>query len=68
MAGGTGGYTQLTFTQSGKKSHTRDVEYVRDGMNKVIFLILAASLAVIGRYAEKIWQAGSGNEYNVKKQ
>jgi hypothetical protein len=37
-------------------------------MNKVIFWILAASLAVIGRYAEKIWQAGSGNEYNVKKQ
>jgi hypothetical protein len=29
-------------------------------MNKVVFfLILAASLAVIGRYAEKIWHAGS---------
>lgn len=28
-------------------------------MNKVVFfLILAASLAVIGRYAEKIWHAG----------
>ena len=28
-------------------------------MNKVVFfLILAASLALLGRYAEKIWHAG----------
>lgn len=36
--------------------YTRYFEYFWDGMNKVIFfLILAGSLAVIGRYAEKIW-------------
>ena len=40
--------------------YTRYFEYFWDGMNKVVFfLILAASLAVIGRYAEKIWHAGS---------
>lgn len=40
--------------------YTRYFEYFWDGMNKVIFfLILAASLAVIGRYAERIWHAGN---------
>ena len=40
--------------------YTRYFEYFWEGMNKVVFfLILAASLAVIGRYAEKIWHAGS---------
>jgi len=40
--------------------YTRYFEYFWDGMNKVgFFLILAASLAVIGRYAERIWHAGS---------
>lgn len=39
--------------------YTRYFEYFWDGMHKVLFfLILAASLAVIGRYAEKIWHAG----------
>ena len=39
--------------------YTRYFEYFWDGMNKVVFfLILAASLAVIGRYAERIWHAG----------
>ena len=39
--------------------YTRYFEYFWDEMNKVLFfLILAASLAVIGRYAERIWHAG----------
>lgn len=39
--------------------YTRYFEYCWDAMNKVVFfLILAASLAVIGRYAERIWHAG----------
>jgi hypothetical protein len=39
--------------------YTRYFEYFWDGMNKVVFfLLLAASLAVIGRYAERIWHAG----------
>ena len=40
--------------------YTRYFEYFWDGMNKVVFfLLLAASLAVIGRYAERIWHAGN---------
>lgn len=39
--------------------YTRFFEYFWDGLHKVVFfLILAASLAVLGRYAEKIWHAG----------
>ncbi|MEG1210412.1 MAG: DUF2157 domain-containing protein [Leclercia sp.] len=38
--------------------YTRYFEYFWDGMNKVLFfLLLAVSLAVIGRYAERIWHA-----------
>ena len=38
--------------------YTRYFEYFWDGMHKVVFfLILAVSLAAIGRYAEKIWHA-----------
>ncbi|MFY9997360.1 MAG: DUF2157 domain-containing protein [Leclercia sp.] len=51
----------LTFL--GINLYTRYFEYFWDGMNKVLFfLILAASLAVIGRYAERIWHAGSGGK------
>ncbi|MCO5782960.1 DUF2157 domain-containing protein, partial [Citrobacter sp. BR102] len=40
--------------------YTRFFEYFWDSMHKVFFfLILAVSLAVLGRYAEKIWHAGS---------
>ena len=43
--------------------YTRYFEYFWDGMNKVVFfLILAASLAVIGRYAERIWHAGNAEK------
>lgn len=39
--------------------YTRYFEYFWDGMNKVLFfLLLAASLALVGRYAERIWHAG----------
>lgn len=39
--------------------YTRFFEFFWDGMHKVVFfLILAVSLAVIGRYAERIWHAG----------
>lgn len=39
--------------------YTRYFEYFWDGMHKVLFfMILAGSLALIGRYAEKIWHAG----------
>ena len=39
--------------------YTRYFEYFWDGLHKVVFfLILAASLALIGRYAEKIWHVG----------
>jgi uncharacterized membrane protein len=38
--------------------YTRYFEYFWDGMHKVLFfLILAVSLAAIGRYAERIWHA-----------
>ncbi len=38
--------------------YTRYFEYFWDGMHKVLFfLILAVSLAALGRYAEKIWHA-----------
>ncbi|MDA5153756.1 DUF2157 domain-containing protein, partial [Klebsiella pneumoniae] len=41
--------------------YTRFFEFFWNGMHKVlIFLILAVSLAVIGRYAERIWHAGEG--------
>ena len=51
----------LTFL--GINLYTRYFEYFWDGMNKVLFLlILAASLAVIGRYAERIWHGGSGSK------
>ncbi|NWK86635.1 DUF2157 domain-containing protein [Raoultella terrigena] len=39
--------------------YTRFFEYFWGSMHKVVFfLILAASLAVLGRYAERIWHAG----------
>ena len=39
--------------------YTRFFEFFWNGMHKVLFfLILAVSLAVIGRYAERIWHAG----------
>ncbi|HGY4998408.1 TPA: DUF2157 domain-containing protein [Klebsiella oxytoca] len=39
--------------------YTRFFEFFWDGMHKVaFFLSLAVSLAVIGRYAERIWHAG----------
>ncbi|MGU3521865.1 DUF2157 domain-containing protein [Enterobacteriaceae bacterium C23F] len=39
--------------------YTRFFEYFWDGMHKVVFfLILAVSLAALGKYAEKIWHAG----------
>ena len=39
--------------------YTRFFEFFWDGMHKVVFfVILAVSLAVIGRYAERIWHAG----------
>lgn len=51
----------LTFL--GINLYTRYFEYFWDGMNKVLFfLILAASLAVIGRYAERIWHGGNGSK------
>lgn len=38
--------------------YTRFFEYFWDGMHKVVFfLILAVSLAALGKYAEKIWHA-----------
>ncbi len=41
--------------------YTRFFEFFWNGMHKVLFfLILAVSLAVIGRYAERIWHAGEG--------
>lgn len=46
----------LTFM--GINLYTRFFEYFWDGLHKVIFfLILGISLAIIGRYAEKIWHA-----------
>lgn len=43
--------------------YTRYFELFWDGTNKVIFfLILAISLALVGRYAEKIWQLGEGRK------
>ncbi|MGL5599718.1 MAG: DUF2157 domain-containing protein [Silvania sp.] len=51
----------LTFL--GINLYTRYFEYFWDGMHKVLFfLLLAVSLAVIGRYAERIWHAGSGGK------
>ncbi|MCU6665890.1 DUF2157 domain-containing protein [Silvania hatchlandensis] len=48
----------LTFL--GINLYTRYFEYFWDGMHKVLFfLLLAVSLAVIGRYAERIWHAGN---------
>ncbi|MBB1200266.1 DUF2157 domain-containing protein [Enterobacteriaceae bacterium 89] len=39
--------------------YTRFFEYFWDSLHKVLFfLILAISLAVLGRYAEKLWHAG----------
>lgn len=47
--------------------YTRFFEYFWDSLHKVVFfLVLAVSLAVLGRYAEKIWHAG--NETLGKKQ
>ena len=51
----------LTFL--GINLYTRYFEYFWDSMHKVLFfLLLAVSLAVIGRYAERIWHAGSGGK------
>jgi hypothetical protein len=39
--------------------YTRFFEYFWEGLHKVVFfLILAISLAALGKYAEKIWHAG----------
>ncbi|OAT32950.1 hypothetical protein M975_1389 [Buttiauxella brennerae ATCC 51605] len=47
----------LTFL--GINLYTRYFEMFWDGTNKVIFfLLLAISLALVGRYAEKIWRLG----------
>lgn len=47
----------LTFL--GINLYTRFFEYFWESMHKVVFfLILAVSLAILGRYAEKIWHAG----------
>ncbi|XXD10785.1 DUF2157 domain-containing protein [Klebsiella sp. R445] len=47
----------LTFL--GINLYTRFFEYFWESMHKVVFfLILAVSLAMLGRYAEKIWHAG----------
>ncbi|STV57953.1 membrane protein [Klebsiella pneumoniae subsp. pneumoniae] len=44
----------------GDQSLYRFFEFFWNGMHKVLFfLILAVSLAVIGRYAERIWHAGN---------
>ncbi|GDX06310.1 DUF2157 domain-containing protein [Buttiauxella sp. A111] len=49
----------LTFL--GINLYTRYFELFWDGTNKVIFfLLLAISLALVGRYAEKIWRIGEG--------
>ncbi|MGG5415667.1 DUF2157 domain-containing protein [Edwardsiella tarda] len=43
--------------------YTRFFEYFWDSLHNVVFfLILAVSLAVVGRYAEKIWHAGVVSE------
>lgn len=40
--------------------YTRFFEYFWGSMNRVFFfLVLSVSLAVLGRYAEKVWHAGS---------
>lgn len=49
----------LTFL--GINLYTRYFELFWDSTNKVIFfLLLAISLALVGRYAEKIWRIGEG--------
>ncbi len=49
----------LTFL--GINLYTRYFELFWDDTNKVIFfLLLAISLALVGRYAEKIWRLGEG--------
>ncbi|WMY72304.1 DUF2157 domain-containing protein [Buttiauxella selenatireducens] len=49
----------LTFL--GINLYTRYFELFWDGTNKVIFfLLLAISLTLVGRYAEKIWRIGEG--------
>lgn len=49
----------LTFL--GINLYTRYFEMFWDSTNKVIFfVILAISLALLGRYSEKIWHAGEG--------
>ncbi|HKN04640.1 MAG TPA: DUF2157 domain-containing protein [Buttiauxella sp.] len=49
----------LTFL--GINLYTRYFELFWDSTNKVIFfLLLAISLALVGRYAEKIWRLGEG--------
>lgn len=51
----------LTFL--GINLYTRYFEMFWDSTNKVVFfLILAISLALIGRYSEKIWHAGEGRK------
>ncbi|MGG7815448.1 DUF2157 domain-containing protein [Klebsiella aerogenes] len=43
--------------------YTRFFEFFWYSLHKVVFfLILAASLAMIGRYAERIWHAGEGEK------
>lgn len=40
--------------------YTRFFEYFWDSLHKVVFfLIIASSRAVVGRYAERVWHAGS---------
>jgi len=48
------------LTYLGINLYTRFFEMFWDSTNKVIFfLLLAISLAIVGRYAEKIWRIGS---------
>ncbi|HKM96171.1 MAG TPA: DUF2157 domain-containing protein [Buttiauxella sp.] len=51
----------LTFL--GINLYTRYFEMFWDDTNKVIFfLLLAISLALVGRYAERIWRVGEGHK------
>ncbi|MCE0824863.1 MULTISPECIES: DUF2157 domain-containing protein [Buttiauxella] len=51
----------LTFL--GINLYTRYFELFWDGTNKVIFfLLLAISLALVGRYAERIWRVGEAGK------
>lgn len=51
----------LTFL--GFNLYTHYFEFFWDNINKVVFfLLLAISLALVGRSAEKIWRVGEGHQ------